>query len=191
LDGSKTEGRFHFVLTDEERESADVVSIKYTNGVPVTVDAPVVGFELVLHKGYATITPTFESKDDLSEYYESVEHATAFHHYTILNIEGREEEVEGRYSFLLPDAEQTAILEELKTVLAKAKDAGLRLILDTDYGTLHAYNYKKAHMDYDGSECGFNFGGSIKLPEEIKLPCIVSDYSSGGDYASIVPNTEN
>lgn len=167
----------------EDKEKIDMVSVTFVNGVPVEVDAPVVGFECHAARGHVRIEPIYDTKVNIEEYYRSVEHATAFHDYDYYDKEGNKQTAKGRFSFILPDDEQKVVVEELRAVLEKADKAGLRLVFDNNCCRTHVVNTRTCRIAYDEDPDGaryFTFSED-DLPDSIKLPQVISDYNSD-DY---------
>ena len=183
----------HWYRTNaDDKEKIDMVSVTFVNGVPVEVDAPVVGFECHAARGHVRIEPIYDPTVNIEEYYRCVEHATAFHDYDYYDKEGNKQTAKGRFSFILPDDEQKAVVEELRSVLEKADKAGLRLVFDNNYCRLHVVNARTSRMEYCGETCGkraFCFSED-DLPDAIKLPQVVHDYNSDDSCHLLVEKTE-
>lgn len=179
-------------INADDKEKIDMVSVTFVNGVPVEVDAPVVGFECNAYRGNIRIEHIYDPKVNIEEYYSSVEHATAFHDYDYYDKEGNKQTAKGRFSFILPDDEQKAVVEELRAVLEKAEKAGLSLIYDNSYCKLHVVNNRTSRIEY----CGCNDGEKAfvfseeSLPEIIKLPQVIHDYCSDDSCQMLVENKE-
>lgn len=168
-----------------EDDLVGIVSYTFVNGVPTEVDAPIVEFECKAHRCFCKITPVYDATVKIEEYFDSVESATNFHSYTITDIDGKEKQVEGRYSFILPTDEQMPIVKQLRELLLAAKDAGIGLIFDREVCVLHAINGRKAKLNWDGGDIGLKLG-EVSLPDEMFISNIVCDYSSD-NYTNLVP----
>ena len=169
-----------------------LVSVTFVNGIPVEVDAPIVGFECQAQKGRIKINPIYDPKVNIEEYYRDVEHATAFHDYDYYDKEGNKQTAKGRFSFILPDDEQKAVVEELRAVLEKVGNAGLCLIYDDNYGSFHVVNSRTSRIEYCGESNGakaFVIAEEV-LPNSIELPKVVYDYNSDDSCQMLVEKEE-
>ena len=167
--------------------------MSFENGVQVEVDAPVVGFECHSARGHVRIEPIYDPKVNIEEYYRNVELATAFHDYDYYDKEGNKKTAKGRFSFILPDDEQKAVVEELRAVLEKADKAGLRLIFDDNYGSFHVVNSRTSRIEYCGNSDGMRrycFQEEDGLPNSIKLPAVISGYCSDDSCQMLVEKEE-
>lgn len=170
----------HSFLPVEDEDKVGISSVTFINGVPVEVDAPILEFECIAHRGYVKITPVYDPNVNIEEYYRSVEDATAFHDYVVIDKEGNEQTIKGRFSFILPNEEQELIITQLRVLLKAAADAGLSLIVNNDNGLLHAINSKTARFDDTNNGIAFDLCDAGFLPECIKLPGVVMDYCPDG-----------
>lgn len=183
----------HSFSAVEDEDKVGISSVTFINGVPVEVDAPIVEFECHAHRGYVKIEPIYDPKVNIEEYYRSVEHATAFHDYDYYDKEGNKQTAKGRFSFILPDDEQKAVVEELRAVLEKADKAGLRLIFDDNYGRFHVVNSRTSRIEYCGNTDGmryYSFQEEDGLPDSIKLPAVISGYCSDDSCQMLIEKEE-
>lgn len=87
-------------------------------------------------------------------FYRDSEHVYEWNNYVCKDDKGNVEEREGRYVPLIPDADQMPLVEKLKAVIKECKEAGLKLMWDSEDCELGVINYRRV-KEY-GWECNHN-----------------------------------
>lgn len=180
LDCANTQDHYRISPTPgTDREKANMVAFSFVNGIPADVDAPVVLFEAVLHRGYISISTIFDKNVNLDEYFNSVENATTFHDYTLTDKEGNDQTVKGRCYYFIPTEEQKPVVEELKAVIEKMKQVGLGLLYNDECVSLHVYNCRQTDIVYDEEGTALN---TVHLPKSLELENPIHCVNSDGYY---------
>lgn len=169
------------LLGDDSGEYYMLSSFRFINDVPVEVAAPVKYIQLD-QECVARSKFVFTDGINLNEFYNSLENAIAFHPYKYTDKEGKSQVVEGKYAWVLPTAEQKAIVEELKAVMQKVREANIAIIHDTYSEKSYALNGKGLVIDCRCSDDpSILYLADVCFPEETFIGKSITSAGFGDD----------
>jgi hypothetical protein len=117
---------------DEELD--DYTTVCIVNGEATTVRMPEITFKFTFNSyGYPSV-----SVDDAPSIYPDVKTAYAYNDYTVNNADGSSEVHKSTASLVGLDDKQKALVDELKSVLAKLNEAKVKIMLDESSYAIHA-----------------------------------------------------